>query len=137
MGCYGIGVGRAIASIAQESNDEKGLIIPISIAPWPVHMCVLRQDDPQVNEKAQALYQLLESNNIATLYDDRNCGAGIKFNDADLMGMPIRIVISPKSLANNSIEIMIRKNRETMNVEYDCALETIKKLMETLMEEYK
>lgn len=137
MGCYGIGVGRAIASVAQESNDEKGLIIPISIAPWPVHMCVLRQDDPVVNEKANALYQLLEKNDINTLYDDRNCGAGIKFNDADLMGMPIRVVISPKSLATNEVEITIRKTKESFKVSYDDALNEITKLINQLMEEYK
>ena len=135
MGCYGIGVGRAIASIAQESNDDNGLILPISVAPWQVHICVLRQDDPVVAEKANKLYNDLQSNKIDVLFDDRNCGAGIKFNDADLMGMPIRVVISPKSLQNNEVEITVRKTKESFKVPYDTAIEEIEKLIKTLQEE--
>ncbi len=137
MGCYGIGVGRAIASIAQESNDDNGLILPISVAPWQVHICVLRQDDPVVAEKANKLYKDLEANKVDVLFDDRNCGAGIKFNDADLMGMPIRVVISPKSLQNNEIEITIRKTKESYKVSYDNALSEINTLIAKLEEEYK
>ena len=137
MGCYGIGVGRAIASIAQESNDDNGLILPISVAPWQVHICVLRQDDPIVAEKANKLYKDLEANKVDVLFDDRNCGAGIKFNDADLMGMPIRVVISPKSLQNNEIEITIRKTKESYKVSYDNALSEINSLIAKLAEEYK
>ena len=137
MGCYGIGVGRAIASIAQESNDENGLIIPITVAPWQVHMCVLRQDDPVVAEKANKLYEDLQAKGIDVLFDDRNCGAGIKFNDADLMGMPIRVVVSPKSLQNNEIEITIRKNKESYKVAYDSAIDEINTFIAKLEEEYK
>ena len=137
MGCYGIGVGRAIASIAQESNDDNGLILPITVAPWQVHICVLRQDDEVVASKANALYKDLEANKIDVLFDDRNCGAGIKFNDADLMGMPIRLVISPKSLQNDEVEITIRKTKESFKVKYEDAIEEIKKLIAKLEEEYK
>ena len=135
MGCYGIGVGRAIASIAQESNDDNGLILPISVAPWQVHMCVLRQDDPVVAEKANKLYEDLQSNKIDVLFDDRNCGAGIKFNDADLMGMPIRVVISPKSLQTGEVEITIRKTKESFKVAYENAISEIQKLIENLQKE--
>ncbi|MBE5763887.1 MAG: proline--tRNA ligase [Clostridiales bacterium] len=137
MGCYGIGVGRAIASIAQESNDDNGLILPITVAPWQVHICVLRQDDEVVASKANALYKDLESNKIDVLFDDRNCGAGIKFNDADLMGMPIRVVISPKSLQNDEVEITIRKTKESFKVKYEDAINEIKNLIAKLEEEYK
>lgn len=137
MGCYGIGVGRAIASIAQESNDDNGLIIPITVAPWQVHMCVLRQDDPIVQEKATKLYNDLQAQGIDVLLDDRNCGAGIKFNDADLMGMPIRVVVSPKSLQNDEIEITIRKNKESYKVAYENSINEIKNLIAKLEEEYK
>ena len=137
MGCYGIGVGRAIASIAQESNDDNGLILPITVAPWQVHICVLRQDDEVVASKANALYKDLESNGIDVLFDDRNCGAGIKFNDADLMGMPIRVVISPKSLQNDEVEITIRKTKESFKVKYEDAINEIKNLITKLEEEYK
>ena len=135
MGCYGIGVGRAIASIAQESNDDNGLILPISVAPWQVHICVLRQDDPVVAEKANKLYEDLQANKIDVLFDDRNCGAGIKFNDADLMGMPIRVVISPKSLQTGEVEITIRKTKESFKVPYDTAIEEIQTLIAKLQEE--
>ena len=137
MGCYGIGVGRAIASIAQESNDDNGLILPITVAPWQVHICVLRQDDEVVASKANALYKDLEANKIDVLFDDRNCGAGIKFNDADLMGMPIRVVISPKSLQNDEVEITIRKTKESFKVKYEDAINEIKNLIAKLEEEYK
>ena len=135
MGCYGIGVGRAIASIAQESNDDNGLILPITVAPWQVHICVLRQDDPVVAQKANKLYEDLQSNKIDVLFDDRNCGAGIKFNDADLMGMPIRVVISPKSLQNDEVEITIRKTKESFKVPYEKALEEIQELIKKLQAE--
>ena len=137
MGCYGIGVGRAIASIAQESNDKDGLILPISVAPWQVHMCILRQDDPVVAEKANALYNDLQSNGVDVLMDDRNCGAGIKFTDADLMGMPIRVVVSPKSLANDEVEITIRATKESFKVKYEDAISKIKSMISEMMEQYK
>ena len=108
-----------------------------SFAPWQVHICVLRQDDPVVAEKANKLYKDLEAEKVDVLFDDRNCGAGIKFNDADLMGMPIRVVISPKSLQNNEIEITIRKTKESYKVSYDNALREINSLIAKLEEEYK
>ncbi len=137
MGCYGIGVGRAIASIAQESNDENGLILPMSVAPWQVHLCVLRQDDPVVAEKANKLYKDLEANKIDVLMDDRNCGAGVKFKDADLMGMPIRLVLSPKTLENNEIEVTIRATKESFRIPFDGAIEKIQSMIDEMMEPYK
>ncbi len=137
MGCYGIGVGRAIASIAQESNDENGLIIPMSVAPWQAHLCVLRQDDPIVSEKANKLYKSLEESKIDVLMDDRNCGAGVKFKDADLMGMPIRLVISPKTLENNEIEVTIRATKESFRIPFDGAVEKIQSMIDEMMEPYK
>ena len=137
MGCYGIGVGRAIASIAQESNDENGLIIPMSVAPWQVHMCVLRQDDVVVNEKSTKLYEALQKSKIEVLMDDRACGAGIKFKDADLMGMPIRLVISPKTLANDEVEVTIRATKETFMVKYDDVLRSVNEIIIKQMEALK
>lgn len=135
MGSYGIGIGRAISSIVQESNDDKGMILPITVAPWQVHICPLRLDDEEVKAKAEKLYKELEVNGIEVLYDDREIGAGVKFADADLMGMPIRIVISPKGLANNEIEITVRKTRETIKVAYDNAIEEVKATIKSLNEE--
>ncbi len=108
MGCYGIGVGRAIASIAEEGADEKGLNWPMSIAPWHVYLCALRPDDPIVREKADKLYADLQANGVEVLYDDRNASPGFKFNDCDLMGIPLRVVISPRSIQNGIIEVQLR-----------------------------
>jgi len=131
MGCYGIGVGRAIASVAQESSDEKGLILPMTIAPWHVHICPLRLDDETVSSKAYELYDLLKNSGTDVLFDDRNVAAGVKFNDADLMGMPIRVVISPKSLATDEVEITIRSTRESNKIAYRDAVETIKSIVKS------
>lgn len=129
MGCYGIGVGRAIASIAQESGDDRGLVLPMSVAPWQVHICPLRLDDGKVAERAAGLYEDLKKAGIDVLYDDRSVGAGVKFNDADLMGMPIRIVVSPKSLATDEVEITVRRSGESKKVAYADAVADVKAII--------
>lgn len=131
MGCYGIGVGRNLACVVEENSDEKGICMPFSIAPFKVHITPLRLDDEQVNNVAFELYSKLEQNKIPTLIDDRECGAGVKFADADLMGMPIRVVISPRSLSQNQIEIKLRKSGETYLVDKD---EVYQKILEILNE---
>ncbi len=137
MGCYGIGVGRAIASIAQESSDDKGLILPMSVAPWQVHICPLRLDDENVNGKANELYNSLVKQGVDVLFDDRSVAAGVKFNDADLMGMPIRVVISPKSLATDEVEITIRATKECKKVAYSNSIEEIKSIIKEQMEQLR
>lgn len=135
MGCYGIGVGRAIASIAQESGDEKGLVLPMSVAPWQVHLCPLRIDNEEVANKAYALYDELKKAGVEVLFDDRDTAAGIKFNDADLMGMPIRVVVSPKSLATDEVEITIRRTKESQKYAYSDAVKVIKDIIAEQMSE--
>lgn len=108
MGCYGIGVGRAIASIAEESNDEKGIIWPMSVAPWQVFLCPLRYDDETVREEANKLYDALKKAGIEVLFDDRNVSPGVKFADHELLGVPLRVVVSPRSLSNGEIELQSR-----------------------------
>ncbi|MDE6189277.1 MAG: proline--tRNA ligase [Clostridia bacterium] len=135
MGCYGIGVGRAIASVAQEASDDKGLSLPMSIAPWQVHICPLRLDDRNVNKKAYALYQKLTKAGVDVLFDDRSAAAGVKFNDADLMGMPIRIVVSPKSLATDEVEITVRKSGESNKVAYKDAVKSVKAIIKSQLDE--
>lgn len=137
MGCYGIGVGRAIASIAQESNDKAGLILPITVAPYKVHICAIRIDDETVKEKAFALYEALKAKGVSVLFDDRNVSPGVKFADADLMGMPIRVVVSPRGLANGEIEVTDRATMATEKVSYDNALCFIDEMMKKKYDELK
>lgn len=132
MGCYGIGVGRALASLIQESNDEKGIILPVTVAPYKVHICPLRLDDPEVASVTQRIYENLRKAGIEPLLDDREVSAGVKFADADLMGMPVRVVISPKGLKNGEIEITDRATRETVKVGADNAETEIDALLRKL-----
>ena len=136
MGCYGIGVGRAIASIIQDSYDDKGMILPVSVAPWTVHLCPIRIDNENIKELSFEIYNQLNKLGIDTLIDDRDAvSAGVKFADADLFGMPIRLVISPKGIEKNEIEIMIRATREVIFVEKDNLLEKIQEIVRNLKEE--
>ncbi len=129
MGCYGIGIGRAIASVAEESHDDKGLIWPMAIAPWQVYLCALRIDELAVKEKSEELYRALEEQGVEVLFDDREASAGFKFSDCDLMGIPIRIVISPKTLAKGNIEISTRDKKIQTDVSYLEAVHKIKELI--------
>jgi prolyl-tRNA synthetase len=108
MGCYGIGVGRAISSVIEQSHDEFGPIWPISIAPYQVHLIGLNLSQPEVQKEADRLYAELQSQGVEVLYDDRNEKAGSAFKDADLIGLPIRLTVAPKSLAEGMVELKTR-----------------------------
>ena len=124
MGCYGIGVGRCIAAIAEESADDKGLIWPMSIAPWHVYLCPLKLEDEMVKEMTEKLYQDFATCGIECLYDDRtNVSAGVKFADSELMGIPLRVVVSPRGLANGELEVSIRATGEKFMVKKEDILE--------------
>ncbi len=86
MGSYGIGIGRLLACVAEEHNDDKGLIWPVSVAPYHVHIVLI--NDPEVTEIAEAIYNGLRRDGVEVLFDDREERAGVKFNDADLIGVP-------------------------------------------------
>lgn len=108
MGCYGIGVGRLAASVCEVSHDEYGPIWPMSIAPWQVHICAIKATDPQVRETADSLYQQLQDAGIEVIYDDRKVSAGNMFSDADLLGVPVRVIVSPKTIKRGAVEISTR-----------------------------
>lgn len=129
MGCYGIGVGRAIASIIQNSYDDNGMILPISVAPWTIHICPVRIDNEDVRRLSFNIYDRLRAKGIDTLIDDREMSPGIKFADADLMGMPIRVVVSPKLIANNEVEIKIRKTGEVVIVQMEELYEKLEEII--------
>lgn len=134
MACYGIGIGRALASVAEESCDEKGLVWPMSIAPWQVYLCPLRLDNIDVKQTAENLEKHL-SKKFEVIYDDRNVSAGIKLTDSELMGIPIRVVVSPRSLENNQAEITIRKTREKILVKLNDLDNAIDSIIKNQMEE--
>ncbi len=108
MGCYGIGVGRLAASVCEVCRDDYGPIWPISIAPWHVQICSMRAEQEEVKAASQALYDELTRRGIEVIWDDRPVSAGVMFSDADLLGVPVRVVVSPKGLKNGTIEISSR-----------------------------
>lgn len=108
MGCYGIGVGRLAASVCEAKHDDYGPIWPISIAPWEVHICAVRSDDPEVKKCADELYEKLTAMGIEVIYDDRQVSAGVMFSDADLLGCPVRVIVSPRNLKDGCCEISAR-----------------------------
>ena len=108
MGCYGIGVGRLAASVCEAHHDEYGPIWPKSIAPWQVHLCCLRADDAETHACADELYKKLEDAGVEVIYDDRNVSAGIMFSDADLLGIPLRVIVSPRNLKEGAVELAAR-----------------------------
>jgi prolyl-tRNA synthetase len=108
MGCYGIGIGRAMAAVIEQSHDKYGPIWPLAIAPFQVHICALNPKKEQVREIAQSLYEDLQAAGIETLLDDRGEKAGFAFNDADLIGVPLRIIVSPKTVAEGQVEFKTR-----------------------------
>lgn len=137
MGCYGIGVGRLAASICEENHDDYGPIWPMSIAPWQVEICNLRSDNDDVNKVADKLYEDLSNENIEVLYDDRNIRPGAMFADADLFGIPVRIVVSPKNLERGVVEVSLRDKSYKGEFDINTAKEDIINLVNELMEQYK
>ncbi|MBN2737513.1 MAG: proline--tRNA ligase [Spirochaetales bacterium] len=116
MGCYGIGVTRTMAAAIEQSHDDKGIIWPMSIAPFQVILCPVGNDD-LVNQAAEELYQELKERKVEVLLDDRNERPGVKFNDADLIGIPIRLVIGKRTLAENRVEVKLRWQSESFFVD--------------------
>ena len=108
MGCYGIGVGRMAASICEVRHDDFGPIWPITIAPWQVHICCLRSDDEECKTYADNLYETLQNKGIEVIYDDRKARPGAMFADADLLGVPVRVVVSPRNMGEGVVEISTR-----------------------------
>lgn len=135
MGCYGIGITRLLPAIIEESHDDRGPILPLPIAPFEVHFCVLNKKEAAVDEQAEKLYEVLQNNNIEVLFDDRDEKPGSQFADADLIGIPFRIILSPKTLAEDSVEFKYRDNRsEIRKVKIADILDVLKNELEA---EYK
>ncbi len=112
MGCYGIGIGRTMASVVEDSHDEFGPIWPMPIAPYQIQVCALNPEKDAVAETAEKLCNDLEALGIEVLYDDRGEKAGSMFKDADLLGIPFRLTVTPKSLAAGGVEFKIRGEKD-------------------------
>ena len=117
MGCYGLGIGRTVAAAIEQNHDENGIIWPLPLAPFQVLLMSLNAaKDEAVRQAADDLYGALEAQGVEVLYDDRDERPGVKFNDADLIGIPIRIVVGGKGLAQGTVELSLRRDREKVPV---------------------
>lgn len=128
MGCYGIGLERTVASIIDQHHDEKGIILPMAVAPFKVDLIVVDVKKPEQTKVAEKLYNQLEDAGIPVLYDDRECRAGVKFNDFELIGVPIRVTIGRK-VTEGLAEIDIRATGEKLEVK----LADIKKVVTNII----
>jgi prolyl-tRNA synthetase len=127
MGCYGIGVGRTAAAAIEQNHDAKGIIWPVPIAPFHVHLLPLSRS-AAVTDTAASLYDTLMGAGVEVLWDDRDERAGVKFNDADLIGSPYQLVIGDKGLAQGTVELKRRKTGETTKLPPDKVLEQLSAL---------
>jgi len=133
MGSYGIGVGRLLACIAEEHHDEKGLIWPISVAPFQVHLVGLNGAE----EMAEKIYDVLQTAGLDVLYDDRQETAGVKFNDADLVGIPIRMTVGKRALKENAVEVKLRSGGDNILMPLDQVIPQLKALIQQLEEDIR
>jgi prolyl-tRNA synthetase len=137
MGCYGIGINRIVASAIEGGNDDNGIIWPISIAPFEVIVTSVNQDDDNVVKAAEDIYQQLLDEGIDVLLDDRVLRGGVKFKDADLIGIPVRVTVGKRSVAEGNVEIKLRCESESQKVPIEKAGDEAIKLVESLKEQLK
>ena len=128
MGCYGIGVGRLLAAAIEQNHDDKGIIWPLPIAPYQVYLCPLYREGSKVPEVAEQLYHELEAAGLEVLFDDRQESPGVKFNDADLLGIPVRVTVSPRTLQNDSVELKRRGQKEAEIVPLAAAVVRVREI---------
>ncbi len=125
MGCYGIGITRTVQAVIEQNHDKDGIVWPLSIAPYTVHIALLDPDQAEAKALADKLYSDLNSAGIDTLLDDRNERPGVKFKDADLLGMPLRINIGARGLAAGEVELIERKTKKMDKVQPGAVFEKI------------
>ena len=132
MGCYGIGVGRTMAAAIEQNHDESGIIWPRAIAPYEVVVVAVNAKDEAQLAYAEEIYEELRTAGVDVLLDDRRERAGVKFNDCDLIGYPVRIAIGPKTIDSGSIEVKVRKTGELVNFARDTYLKGVQDMLATL-----
>ena len=129
MGCYGLGLSRLLAAAIEQHHDDKGIIWPMPIAPYQVYLCPLYREGTKVAETAEKINAELEAAGLEVLFDDRLESPGIKFNDADLYGIPLRITISPRTLEKNSVEVKWRAEKEAKIMPIEGIASVIKQMV--------
>ncbi|MFZ6021173.1 MAG: proline--tRNA ligase, partial [Chloroflexota bacterium] len=133
MGSYGIGVGRLMGCLAEAYHDDKGLKLPISVAPFEVHLVLLGgKDSAAVRQLADRFYTQMQAAGLEVLYDDREESPGVKFNDADLIGIPLRVTVSKRTLENRTLEIKARKEQEKVTIPLESGLEYLQESLARL-----
>lgn len=131
MGCYGIGVGRLLACIIEASHDEYGPIWPMSVAPWQLHICALNNKKDEVRRAAEEIYNKLKDE-YEVIMDDRKVAPGVQFADADLLGVPIRIVVGERNIKNGEVEIMTRDKGVKNTIKLEVLEEEVTKIYRQL-----
>ena len=129
MGCYGIGLGRLLAAAIEQNHDDKGTVWPAPIAPYHIYLCPLYLENPRVSSAAETLYADLQAQGLEVLFDDRNESPGVKFNDADLLGIPVRVTISPRTLEKDSVELKKRTEKKAELVPLPEVAERIRSIL--------
>jgi prolyl-tRNA synthetase len=137
MGCYGIGINRIFASAIEIGNDKNGIIWPISIAPCEVIITSVNQDDAQVAEVSEDIYKKLLAEGVDVLLDDRAMRGGVKFKDADLLGIPVRVTVGQKSLAEGNVELKLRCESENSKIRVEDVTAKVVELINKLKEQLK
>ena len=132
MGCYGIGVGRTAAAAIEQNNDERGIIWPRNLAPFQVIIIPVNYSNSDLNNACDTIYNRLQEAGIETLLDDRSDRLGVKLKDADLMGIPLQIIIGPKNLSAGQVEIKVRKTNESSLHPYPQVIEDIPNILKDL-----
>ena len=137
MGCYGIGINRIMASAIELYNDKNGIVWPISIAPFEVLITPVNQDDAAVAEAAEKIYAELTAAGIEVLIDDRDLRGGVKFKDADLIGIPIRVTVGKKSVAEGNVEVKFRTDSDSRKTPIEQASQTVTEMVQSLKDQLK
>ncbi|WP_041177330.1 proline--tRNA ligase [Brachyspira intermedia] len=135
MGCYGIGVNRALASVIEQNYDDKGIIFPISVAPYEAIVVAIDKETEDSFKKAEEIYNALNSIGVETMFDDRKERLGVKLNDCDLIGIPMRIIVGKKALQRGVVEFKLRKSQESVEVKVEEIIEYVKTKKQELFNE--
>ncbi len=132
MGCYGLGVGRTLAAAVEQNHDDKGIVWPLPLAPYEVVLVALNADRPEILGAAGELYDELRAAGVDVLFDDRPERPGVKFNDMDLLGIPVRVVVGKRGFENAEVEISLRRDGEARATPIAEMVEAVQRMLDDL-----